>query len=655
MDLLKHIRRPLKGKPTDSLRLPDRIPPANHPRIRSIAISGSGFLGNLKISWNPDLNVIIGGRGVGKSAILEVLRYAFAITPYSDQSSRKELIGRALGSDGRVEVILDRPIREGKIRQYRIVRAWGEEPHTFQVNPEKPLKASPPELLTPDGGLTVFGQHEINEVSGTQERRLRLFDDLLGEQGRKCADAVKKAMESLTSNTVAIQDLQARLTKQEEYSQRLREIDREIETLKDHGPESRKEGADSRSMGGCLMNVTHALRSASADCDQWRLNLLGSLETTHRNLAEMENKPSPILQEAAKVLSVLEESLKVVLDDQTTLFEQAIQSLVRLDFRLQEKFRASEAEANKIERSAETESLDQDRVVKLAREKTSLSSLIAEFSKIEGRLNTLRQERREVLQQLSDGRSKQNGLRKEQANTIAESLNGRVRLQVEFKGQKEDYKGQLSHLLKGSNIAQGVIHQLIFPEATDGIALAEAVRAGSKEVQTSFGLSLEMADHLTRWLTDEESRLLQLESLIPEDLLRLEMKIDGQYRPLEHLPGNHGTIEVLLLLLGLRNQILVIDQPEEYLDDRFVHEEILQILREQKGLKNQSQQHQIILSTNDVTIPLIGDAELVIPLEMRGDRVHIISQASNNDRLTQEYIKTHMRGGKEALQRRSKI
>ncbi|HUL23931.1 MAG TPA: AAA family ATPase [Thermodesulfobacteriota bacterium] len=630
------------------------IPSANHPRIRSIAISGSGFLGNLNISWNPDLNVIIGGRGVGKSAILEALRYAFATPPHSDQSSPKELVGRALGRDGRIEVILDRPIREGKIRQYRIVRAWGEEPHTFQVNPEKPLKASPSELLTPDGGLTVFGQHEIRAVSGSQDQRLELLDDLLGEQARKCAEAVKKAMESLSSNTTAIQDLQTRLTKREEYSRRLKEIDHEIETLKAHGQEGPKEGADSRSLGGCLKNATNTLRNASADCDQRRLNLLAILDSTHRNLAEVEDKPSPILQDAIKVLSVLEESLKVVLDDQTTLFEQAIQGLARLDMRLQEKLRTSDAEANKIEKSQKTEPMGQDQVIKLTQEKTSLSSLIAEFNETQDRLKILRQERKALLQQLGDCRSKQNGLRKERADTIAESLNGRVHLQVEFKGQKESYKGQLFHLLKGSNIAQGVIDQLVLPEATDGIALAEAVRAGSKEVQTHFGLNSEMADRLIHWLAADEFRLLQLETLIPQDALRLEMKIDGQSRSLEHLSANQGAVEVMLLLLGLKSQILVIDQPEEYLEDRFVHEEILQILREQKGLKNESSQHQIILTTNDPTIPLVGDAELVIPLEIRGDRAHVISQASSDDRLTQEFIKARMQGGKEVLQKRGK-
>jgi hypothetical protein len=629
-------------------------PSANHPRIRNIAISGSGFLGNLNISWNQDLNVIIGGRGVGKSAILETLRYAFAMTPYTDQSSREELVRRALGSDGKVEVILDRPIREGKIRQYRIVRAWGEEPHTFQVSPEKPLKATPSELLTPDGGLTVFGQGEIYAVSGSQENRLAFLDELIGEQARKCADAVGKAMESLTTNSAAMLDLQTKLAKREEYFQRLNKIDQEVETHKNHAPERPMEGADFRGLGECLKNATNALRSASADCDQWRLNLLALLETTHRNLMDVQDKESAILQEAAKVLAVLHESLKVVLDDQTTLFEQAIPSLARLDMRCREKLRASAEESNKIERDTKKEPPGQDQLLRLTEERTSLSSLIAELTGIEDRLKPLRQKRQELLQQLSDCRSMQNGLRRERADAIAESLNGRLHLQVEFKGQKESYKEQLSLLLQGSNIPQDAIAQLVLPEATDGIAVAEAVRAGNKEVQTRFGLKPEMADRLIHWLTAEPSRLLELETLIPKDALRLKMKMDGQFRSLEHLSAGQGAIEVLLLLLGLKSQILVIDQPEDYLDDRIIHEEILQILREQKGLRDQSPQHQLLLATNDATIPVMGDAELVIPLEVRDDRAHIIGRASIDDRSMQELIKTLMEGGKEALQKRAK-
>jgi energy-coupling factor transporter ATP-binding protein EcfA2 len=156
------------------------------------------------------------------------------------------------------------------------------------------------------------------------------------------------------------------------------------------------------------------------------------------------------------------------------------------------------------------------------------------------------------------------------------------------------------------------------------------------------------------WLTGEESRLLELETLIPQDALRLELKIEGQYRPLEHLSAGQGATAVLLFLFGLENRILVIDQPDDYLDDRSVREEVLQILREQKGLKDQSFQHQVILATNDATIPVMGDAELVMPLEVRDDHAHIIGRASIDDRSMREHIKAIMPGGEEAFQQRAK-
>jgi len=71
------------------------------------------FFDDLAIAWNDDLNALIGGRGVGKSAIIETLRYAFAMEPYADQSYREEFVRHALGRGGKVEVVLERPIGNG--------------------------------------------------------------------------------------------------------------------------------------------------------------------------------------------------------------------------------------------------------------------------------------------------------------------------------------------------------------------------------------------------------------------------------------------------------------------------------------------------------------------------------------------------------------
>ena len=209
-----------------------RLPPDGHPRIRSVAISGTGLLGNLSLALNQDLNVIIGGGGAGKSALFESLRYGLSIPPFSDEPDREELVRHALGSGGSVEVLVDAPVREEKVHQYRISRAWGEEARAFEVSSERPLSALPPELLLPTGGPVVLGQREIYAVSESEEFRLALLDGLTGEEGRKSADASDKITQTLAVNARSILDLRATQAKREEYGQRLKKIDGEIELHK---------------------------------------------------------------------------------------------------------------------------------------------------------------------------------------------------------------------------------------------------------------------------------------------------------------------------------------------------------------------------------------------------------------------------------------
>ena len=84
-----------------------------------------------------------------------------------------------------------------------------------------------------------------------------------------------------------------------------------------------------------------------------------------------------------------------------------------------------------------------------------------------------------------------------------------------------------------------------------------------------------------------------------------------------------------------------------------MHEEMLQILREQKRLKDQHPRRQVMVATHDATIPVMADAELVVPLEARDDHTCAVGQASIDDRSIREIIETSMQGGKEAFQRRA--
>jgi len=110
---------------------------------------------------------------------------------------------------------------------------------------------------------------------------------------------------------------------------------------------------------------------------------------------------------------------------------------------------------------------------------------------------------------------------------------------------------------------------------------------------------------------------------------------------------------ILRLLFALQGRILILDQPEDDLDNRFVYEDIVQILREQKGITDPQYRRQIIAATHNPNIPVIGDAELVLAIEAQEGQAHAIGRASIDEKGIRELIKMIMEGGEEAFQRRA--
>jgi DNA repair exonuclease SbcCD ATPase subunit len=336
-----------------------------------------------------------------------------------------------------------------------------------------------------------------------------------------------------------------------------------------------------------------------------------------------------------------------------SLFDEAESKLDALNQRWQAALKPLEEAINKIKREAQTESLDPDRLLKLAEEKATIEPLIEELEGAQQGLNQLIEERRNHIRDVRDRRLNEHKLRRERASEIGGLLRGRLRLQVEFKGMKERYKSQLQSAVRGSGLTQDAIDRLVAPDATDGIALAESIRAGSADLQKKFGVTAGMADRLVSWGSADESRLFELEGIMPTDVLRVELEVDGQYRSLDRLSAGQRATAVLLLLFALEGRVMVLDQPEDDLDNRFVYEDVVQMLRDQKGLKDHSKRRQVIAASHNANIPVLGDAELVVPLEVENGRARISHAASIDDTETRELVKKVMEGGEEAFMLRA--
>jgi ATPase subunit of ABC transporter with duplicated ATPase domains len=140
-------------------------------------------------------------------------------------------------------------------------------------------------------------------------------------------------------------------------------------------------------------------------------------------------------------------------------------------------------------------------------------------------------------------------------------------------------------------------------------------------------------------------RLFEVETADVDDLPLIELKIGDDYEDIARVSVGERCTAILPILLLESASPLVIDQPEDHLDNAFIYEVLLKtILRVKRG-------RQLVFATHNPNLPVLGDSERVLVLKSK-DGGGYLSKAGTVDE-TREDIETILEGGREAFLRRS--
>jgi ABC-type multidrug transport system ATPase subunit len=106
---------------------------------------------------------------------------------------------------------------------------------------------------------------------------------------------------------------------------------------------------------------------------------------------------------------------------------------------------------------------------------------------------------------------------------------------------------------------------------------------------------------------------MRLEELELPATTKIELNTSSEGEPetwqtIEALSTGQKATAVLLLLLLESEAPLVVDQPEDDLDNRFITEGVVPTMKDEK------RKRQFVFSTHNANIPVLGDAELIIGL-----------------------------------------
>jgi hypothetical protein len=115
-----------------------------------------------------------------------------------------------------------------------------------------------------------------------------------------------------------------------------------------------------------------------------------------------------------------------------------------------------------------------------------------------------------------------------------------------------------------------------------------------------------------------------------------------------HSLGQRASALMLFVLSQRENDVVIIDQPEDDLDNQTIYDDVIKLIRE---LKPESQ---FIFATHNANIPVLGDAEQVISCEYLNEHVDIVSGSIDCTQIQQRIIGI-MEGGAEAFERRKQV
>ena len=153
--------------------------------------------------------------------------------------------------------------------------------------------------------------------------------------------------------------------------------------------------------------------------------------------------------------------------------------------------------------------------------------------------------------------------------------------------------------------------------------------------------------NMIKSLTDEQ--ISRLEVLVPGDMIDVKYKPNGSsnFKSIVNASAGQKTTAVLTFILSQAGCPLLLDQPEDDLDNRLVCDLVVEKI---KAIK---EKRQVIVITHNANIPVIGDSEYIITMDSNSRFLKEHSEGMVEDAAVRNDICEIMEGGEDAFNKRA--
>lgn len=615
----------------------------NYSRLLAARWEG-GFLDGLTIHFNDNMNCLIGGKGTGKSTIIETIRYAFGLEPRSPKSREnfQELLRNVMRSGSKVSFLIE---SKDFNRQYIIQRTHDFPPEVIDAEGNH-LNIHPRDVMPQ---IEIYGQKEIYEISNNREFQLSLLTRFLGQAWDDLKKQENLLLKKLNENKIQILSLMKEIETKEAACF---DLPRFLEQLKKFQEsdlfEKLTEKRSYEKESGLIEKVDQRIKSFSDSFEALIENMdLGSSILDETFIESLINK---------KTFETIRELIKnfesVVLNSFETINNELKDLQTRLNSEIEmwkRKYDAQEVEYQQKLKSLQSSNLDPNDLIELEREINRLKAIQESIQVDRKQLAQFKEQRRNFLTELQKIRlTSFKRLADICQKELNEKLKGVLSIDVEYEGEKQVFIDYLVELKTGAYHKQ--LEHMTQSENFSIQKFVQSLRKGVQQLVEDFHISEATADKLHRTLNEE--KILDLESF--EIPIRVTIALNTatpempNFKDTNHLSVGQKCTAILTLILMESQYPLIVDQPEDDLDNSFIFDDIVKKLRIEK------ERRQFIIATHNANIPILGDAEEIIVLESNDQQVLIdkVIKGSIDDSRLKEPVERILEGGKQAFELR---
>ena len=663
-------------------RMADGPPSRPYARIERLHVHHTDFFDDVGIPLNPCMTTLIGGRGTGKSTVIEYLRHVLDRARDEDlqddepngvhqvvkavlSRKNKRDYGEKKGTllDG-YEIAADIVVAE---RRYRIRR--NEDGLEVIQDPDlassKATSLDVRSLIAP----RFLSQRQIARVARNPTSQRRELDALIESNRLR---TVRNEMQLAKESIAQLQTTRTRLSKE---AAKLATVETELQTVKDQiaflQGETQKEVFERfdevERQRSWLEEQRRQLTDTAARLEQ-EANTVSEADSSTGSSHEPKLQTTWLVSVAQRVHAAREASAGTLREQTEAL--RALEKEIALE--QAERWQADHDEARSayeglrvemVERGIDFDQHEEllERRGQLERELTSL--------RIAGQgLSDIGTEIRDTRLRLVEAHEARLGARREQAETL-EEMDADVRLEVLPFRDRDDFESRREEWFGGAGLQErdwSVLCNYVFApigQVPDRIAaLAEAIRDDTEATATK-GSTLEESASQVVALVDsghsltknflnalkqrERIRVDEIERFLPEDLVETRVRTpDGSFKTIETGSVGEKSTAILSLLLSAGEQPIIIDQPEDDLDNQYVYSVVVDLLRRRKFSR------QVIIATHNANIPVNGDAELIVALGSNNRLGEVVSAGSIDQSEIKNRVSVIMEGSAEAFRLR---